>query len=153
MDQPRWLDESELALWRSFLECTSRILDTVGNSVKAGTGLRFEDHEVLVALSYAQDGLIMSELSERLLHSRSRVTQRVNRLEQAGLVERAQCTTDRRRMICSLTKPGRQLVDEFAPTHVSDVRNAFIDLLTTDDQLALARIFADLCELSAKAKS
>ena len=84
MDHVDWLDDTELRIWLAFLEATARVTGALDASIKRRTGLRFEDYEVLVHLSESDDRrLRMTELSERLLHSQARVTQRVTRLRRS----------------------------------------------------------------------
>ena len=105
--EPQWLDEDEMRLWRSFVEVSVRLLSTLDARLKAAAGVSFDDYEVLVHLSEAPDRrLRMAELSDRLIHSRSRLTQRVDRLARRGLVRREKCAGDRRGTWAVLTAEG-----------------------------------------------
>lgn len=138
---PRWLDETEMRIWRQFLAATSLVTDRLGESIKARTGLNFDDYEVLVHLSEAEDHrLRMTELSTRLLHSQSRLTQRVNRLGEAGLVRREKCPEDRRGTFAVLTPAGMDVVVDMAPIHVADVRAVLIDRIAPDERATIAAV-------------
>ena len=97
-DDVRWLDADELLMWRSFIDAASTVLGSVEADMKRDTdGLTFDDYEVLVHLSESPEHrLRMAELSERLLHSRSRLTQRVDRMVDRGLLAREKCPDDKR---------------------------------------------------------
>jgi DNA-binding MarR family transcriptional regulator len=63
--------------------------------------------EVLVVLSRAPDGRMrMSDITARMLVSKSNTTKLVDQLEQGGLVERSDSTSDRRVVYARLTADG-----------------------------------------------
>jgi DNA-binding MarR family transcriptional regulator len=68
------------------------------------------------------------------VHSRSRLTHTVARLEGQGLVARESCPADRRGINCVLTPRGMALLEAAAPGHVAAVRRYLVDLLS-DEQL------------------
>jgi len=141
MDSVKWLELDEQLAWRAVVEFSGRIIDGMDTDV-APFGLTGADYEVLVHLSEAEDGLRMSELAARVLVSRSRLTYRVDRLEERGLVVRENCETDRRGFIARLTPSGYELLVEVAPHHVSGVRARLVDRLERDEFLTLGRLAA-----------
>ena len=69
-------------------------------------------------LSLLQDraaGYTQSELSRQLIMHRSNVTGLIDRLEQRGLVRRADSATDRRAYRVALTSAGHKLIREIPP--------------------------------------
>src|SRR5262245_13247293 len=58
------------------------------------------------------DGLPCSEIGERMVSRDPDITRLVDRLEKAGLVERARIATDRRVILVRLTPAGLKLVGE-----------------------------------------
>ncbi len=128
MPDTNWLNDDEMRLWRAFIEATTRINQELESDLKASAGLTFDDYEVLVYLTEAPDmRLRMSELSELLVHSRSRLTQRIDRMEKRGLVCREQCPADRRSTFAVVTPAGLQAIAEAAPGHVESVRRNLLD--------------------------
>jgi len=117
------------------------------------------DYGVLVQLSESEGGMLrMSELADRLLLSPSGLTRRLDGLVDAGLVERARCTTDRRGSFARLTPAGRERLENAAPDHVDEVRRHFVDRLTRRQLALLAealeRIAPDEeCGRSAQART
>lgn len=71
--------------------------------------------------------LTAGQLLERSMVTTGAITNRIDRLEARGLVERA-ATTDRRKVIVRLTEAGRQLVDEVAATHLATERELLAGL-------------------------
>jgi len=62
------------------------------------------------------DGLLMGEIGQKLVVTKSNVTGLVDRLERQGLVERAE-HSDRRATIVRLTDAGAALLDRTTPRH------------------------------------
>lgn len=141
MDHEPWLDETEMRIWLAFLEATGRVSQLLDATVKEAASLRFEDYEVLVHLSEADDRrLRMTELSDRLLHSQARLTQRINRLVDRGLVRREKCPDDRRGTFAVITDDGMAVITSVAPIHVADVRARLIDLIRPDEREVIATV-------------
>ena len=102
---------------------------------------RLDDYEVFVHLSEADDQRVrMSELSEKLLHSRSRLTQRIDRLEKRGLVRRQPCEDDKRGTWAVLTAEGLAALEATASHHVGHAREHLFDHLDPGDVSTLSPI-------------
>lgn len=145
MASPEWLDETEMRIWRSFLAASQSVLQSIDADLKADASLTLDDYEVLVHLSEEPARrLRMSELSERLLHSRSRLTQRIDRMERKGLVTREKCGDDARGTWAVLTDDGWRTIVDAAPGHLAEVRRVLIDRIPDADRVALADILARL---------
>lgn len=137
-----WLDEAEMRAWRGFVEVGGRVLQGLDSSLKDSSGMTFDDYEVLVHLSESPERrLRMTELSERLLHSQSRLTQRIDRLVKRGWVCREKCDEDRRGTFAVLTADGFAAIEAAAPRHVADVRRLLLDHIRSDELATLAGIF------------
>ena len=76
------------------------------------------------------DALRMSELADRTLFSRSRLSHAVGRLERTGLVRREPYPGDRRGLCAVLTGRACRALEPAAPGHVETVRRALFDALT-----------------------
>ena len=136
---PRWLSSDEQAAWRSFLDAISLLNGEVEAQLQRDSGLSHADYEILVRLSEAPNrALRMSELADRTLFSRSRLSHAVGRLEREGLVRREPFPEDRRGLCAVLTDQGFRLLERAAPGHVETVRRLLFDALSPHqiDQLA-----------------
>lgn len=134
MTSTDWLDPIEMRLWRAFLTSTSSVTAELDTQLKAATGMSIDDYDVLANLSEAPDQrLRMSELSQTVVHSRSRLTQRIDRLADQGWVKREKCEEDARGTWAVLTKQGMQTLAEAAPHHLEHVRANFIEHFTPDE--------------------
>lgn len=139
----RWLDADEMAFWRAFLSANLSVLDAISHDLKADSDLTMDDYEVLVQLSEAPERRMrMSELSDHVVQSRSRLTQRIDRLVQRGWVRRERCPEDRRGAFAVLTDDGFDALADAAPGHVESVRRHLIDRLDRS-QLLVGRELLD----------
>lgn len=126
----QWLDDDEMQAWRSLVVVSSRLFEQLDAELRHEHDLSLADYEILSNLSEAPcTRLRMSQLADRAMVSRSRLTHHVTRMEAEGLVAREACPTDRRGAFAVLTAAGRARVEEAAPTHVAGVRRLFVDRL------------------------
>lgn len=146
-DEIRWLDREEEAFWRDFLAVNLRLLDDISADLRAESDLTMDDYEVLVHLSEAPDRRVrMSELSDMVVQSRSRLTQRIDRMVERRWVRRERCPEDGRGQYAVLTDTGFDTLAEAAPGHVASVRRHLIDRLDRDQLRAAAEVMAVLAE-------
>ncbi|AXO33122.1 MarR family winged helix-turn-helix transcriptional regulator [Micromonospora chalcea] len=141
MDEPRWLDEQEERAWRGYRRMR-RLLDLeLARELMQDAGLSEPDYDVLTDLSETpEQRLRLSELADRMLWSRSRLSHHISRMQQRGLVTREECATDGRGSVVVLTPAGRQAVEAAAPGHVAAVRRHLIDRLTPAEVSALGTL-------------
>ncbi|MDG4755991.1 MarR family transcriptional regulator [Micromonospora sp. WMMD718] len=141
MDEPRWLDEQEDRAWRGYRRMR-RLLDLeLARELMQDAGLSEPDYDVLSDLSETpEQRLRLSELADRMLWSRSRLSHHISRMQQRGLVTREECATDGRGSVVVLTPAGRRAVEAAAPGHVAAVRRHLIDRLTPAEVAALGTL-------------
>jgi DNA-binding MarR family transcriptional regulator len=76
-------------------------------------GITFARYEVLVLLTFSQRGeLALSKIVKRLMVHPTSVTNAIDRLEAQGLVKRVPDSSDRRKVLASITDQGRQVTSE-----------------------------------------
>lgn len=147
MDEPRWLDEREMAAWRGFVVASNLIERRLEQQLKESAGLSHTQYEILVQLSAAPDGsLRMTDLADRLVTSKSGLTYQVTQMEKAGLVRRRSCPSDIRGVFAELTDEGWRVLREAAPGHVATVREVLIDVLTREQLAVLAESLGTVSE-------
>ena len=135
----RWLSPEEQQAWRAFLTATQQLFEELDRQLHRDAGLSHGYYEILVRLSEAPGRTLrMSELAERSMSSRSRLSHAVARLEEAGWVAREACPTDRRGLLATLTDEGFAVLAGAAPGHVRAVREHLFDRLS-DDQVRQLR--------------
>lgn len=144
-DGPRWLTGPEQVAWRSFIFGATSVLEDLSQVLESDPSidLTLNEYEILVRLSEKDASRIrMSDLAGEVVHSRSRLTHTVARLEKRGLVERVRCVADGRGREAVLTPDGRALLERAAPLHVESVRAALLDRVGSEDFRTLGRILA-----------
>jgi DNA-binding MarR family transcriptional regulator len=131
---------THLAAWRAFLEAHARVTELLGRELREQEDLPLAWYDVLVQLSEAPERRCrMQELADAVLLSKSGLTRLIDRMEQQGLVRRAECPTDRRGTLAELTDAGFARLAATAPTHLDGVRRHFTDLLDDEEAEALQR--------------
>ncbi len=139
--KPRWLTPAEESAWRKYIVASRRLLEALDDDLSAN-GLTLSDYEILVHLSDAEDRrLRMSDLAEKTILSRSRLSHRIKYMEGKGWVERQKCASDKRGTWAVMTTKGWNSIVKAAPDHVESIRNRFIDQISKADQANIAMAF------------
>jgi DNA-binding MarR family transcriptional regulator len=114
-------------------------------------GLKFIDYSVLRVLELAGPPYRMSptELSEIVVRSTGGMTQILDRLERAGLIERAADPSDRRKVLVGLTTAGKRTADKANATYGRE-RRRLLGVLSAEEieqiDLAIRRLLDVLAE-------
>ena len=139
--KPRWLTPAEESAWRKYIVASRRLLEALDDDLSAN-GLTLSDYEILVHLSDAEDRrLRMSDLAEKTILSRSRLSHRIKYTEGKGWVERQKCASDKRGTWAVMTTKGWNSIVKAAPDHVESIRNRFMDQISKADQANIAMAF------------
>ncbi|MEV8340234.1 MarR family winged helix-turn-helix transcriptional regulator [Streptomyces niveus] len=138
---PRWLTEAEQRAWQAYRRMFLLLNAQLARDLAQDSGLSDADYDVLSALAASPDRRRrVSELADRMLWSRSRLSHHLARMQQRGLVVREECATDGRGAVVVLTDEGTRTIEQAAPPHVESVRRHFIDLLSPEQIEAFATI-------------
>ena len=123
----------------------SLLLGPAQEAVFAAAGLQRGEFDVLAALRRAGEPytLIPSQLADALMLSRAGMTNRLDRLESAGYVERALDTADRRSFLVRLTGAGFAAVDRAMTDHTANVTR-LLSGLRADEVADLDRLLRAL---------
>lgn len=108
-------------------------------------GMTFGEYEVLAALTRSGPPyrLKPTELVGALVLSSGAVTNRIDRVEDAGLVERLPDPHDRRGTLVALTAKGRAVVDDALRAHLAN-EERLLSGLSGADQAQLTRLLRKL---------
>src|SRR3712207_6598905 len=137
----RWLDDGEQLAWRAWLHTTQMLQDRLERDLVRATGIPSAYSEILVQLSESPDRMMrMSELADRCLSSRSRLSHAVSRLEERGWGRRQECPEDGRGLLAVLTDEGFAALEAAAPVHVEGVRTHLFDQLSPQQVAAMRDI-------------
>ena len=103
-------------------QTATQILPRIDAELRVSHGLSLPAYAVLALLSERKgERLTMSELAKTAGMSPAGVTRVMQRLDRAGLVERARDTADRRPLFATLTTAGEKRLDEAGPTYAAAV--------------------------------
>jgi DNA-binding MarR family transcriptional regulator len=137
----RWLDEREQGAWRGYLHMQAQLSARMNRQLQNDSNLSLADFGVLVQLAEDPDGWVrVLELADALRWEKSRLSHHLARMQQRGLIERKECSADKRGAFVVLTPAGRAAIDAAAPMHVETVRRLVFDVITTEQVDALAKI-------------
>jgi DNA-binding MarR family transcriptional regulator len=108
--------------------------DQSTNALMGERRLARSSWDVLASLRRAGPPYELSptELYEALMRSSGAMTNRLHRLERAGLIERRPDPGDGRGRLVRLTARGRKLVDEIAPIHLENEERLLASLTDAD---------------------
>lgn len=108
----------------------SRHIDRVLQENYAKFGLNGGEFDVLATLrrSGKPYQLIPTEMFQTMMLSSGAMTNRLDRLEKYGLIERTPNPNDRRGVLVGLTKKGLELIDKAYPLHISHENNMLASL-------------------------
>jgi MarR family transcriptional regulator, organic hydroperoxide resistance regulator len=111
MRAPDMMSEPDvMRVWFRFLRLHNRVSLAMSGRLKA-IGLSIPQFDVLSTLS-EREGITQSELADRLYVTKGNVSGLIDRLVEAGLVERRAIATDRRSYALHLTAVGRDLAQK-----------------------------------------
>jgi len=131
--------------WAALLRTHAAVVPQLDRTVQRKVGLPLSWYDVLLELAAAPERrLRMTELGERVVLSRTRVSRIVDEMVDAGLVCREENTADKRSAYASLTPAGLARYREAAPHYLRAIEEQFASGLT-DAQLrcvasALSRV-------------
>jgi DNA-binding MarR family transcriptional regulator len=126
--------DAALVLWRALLRTTSAMGHELRQDFARLGSLTGAQWGVLRVLGEGEPGgAMLSDISQQLSVSCGNTTGVVDRLEEAGYVQRSSHPDDRRAVLAVLTDAGRALYETIAPVHREHVA-ALLGVLDADEQ-------------------
>jgi DNA-binding MarR family transcriptional regulator len=126
-------------------EAAERVMREHMNPLFAKAGLQAGEFDVLATLRRSGEPYTLSptQLYEAAMISSGGMTDRLDRLERAGLVVRRPDPKDRRGKLIVLTEPGKRLIDEAISRHVANEERLLLSL-TQAEQETLSALLGKL---------
>ena len=125
--------------WGSLLQVHAALVPELDRRLRAETGLPLGWYDVLLELSVARDHrLTMSQLGERAVLSRSRVSRVVDELDRAQLVRREAHPDDARSSYAVITPAGLDRFRHAAPAYLTGIDEVFAGDLTVAELSSVA---------------
>lgn len=140
--------------WARFVTAQAVLLERIEAALAEAELPPLAWYDVLWILENEPESrLRMADLARKAVISRSNVTRLTDRMEQAGLVARADCPEDGRGTTCVLTAKGRALRARMWPVYRRQIETLFGEHLSAREAEEVARIFERIISsLRSKAK-
>src|SRR5215468_9076447 len=134
-------EDPAVAAWRGLLVAHARMVPVVEADLRAAGQVSLSWYDVLLELNAAPGRkLRMSELGQRAVLSRTRVSRVVDELAAAGLAERQPDEADGRSSFAELTPAGRAALRHAWPVYRDAIRRRLSAHLTTQQCRQLATL-------------
>ena len=142
---PAQAEDAVVDAWRGLLVAHSRLVPAVEADLRAAGQVPLSWYDVLLELNAAPDRrLRMSELGQRTVLSRTRVSRVVDELAAAGLAERQPDRADGRSSFAALTPAGREALRRAWPVYRQAIHRQLTARLTPQQSRELAALLAQL---------
>ncbi|MGN8115530.1 MarR family winged helix-turn-helix transcriptional regulator [Labrys sp. 22185] len=134
-----------MAVFGRLSDASERMLRDHMNPLFATAGLQPGEFDVLATLRRSGEPYMLSptRLYEAAMISSGGMTNRLDRLERAGLVERRPDPNDRRGKLIALTEAGKIVIDETIARHVANEQR-LLSVLTQAEQETLDSLLRKL---------
>jgi DNA-binding MarR family transcriptional regulator len=132
--------KDELRLWLRLLTCTTLIEIEIRKRLRAQFDETLPRFDLMAQLERVEHGMTLSEVSKRMMVSAGNVTSLVERLAQAGYLERRTAPNDRRSQLIRLTRAGRAHFGRMAAAHEQWIAELLSELRGRDMAAAMAEL-------------
>jgi DNA-binding MarR family transcriptional regulator len=129
-------------VWAALRAVYERVNAELAGVLAQECGLTINEFEILLFLNEAGDRrLRLGDLGEAVHLSQPALSRLVMRLEQQGLIARADAADDRRAVCISLTDQGSALLERAMPIQRDVVERLLSSRMTAAEQAALIAVF------------
>lgn len=133
MEQITSADDRLVTTFGRLVEAHAAVGRRTGRSLERRCGIPHAWFEVLLRIARADGGQVsMGALAQQVALTSGGITRLLDRMIEAGLVQRVPCPTDRRVQFAALTDHGRAKLDEALRVHAADLRDVFADFSEQD---------------------
>lgn len=130
----------ETRLWLRLLTCSTLVENEIRRRLREEFDSTLPRFDLLAQLERAHDGMVLGELSRRMMVSAGNLTALVDRLVESGHVSRTTSPTDRRVQIVALTDFGRAWFREAADRHGDWLGTLFAGLPAAERESLMAAL-------------
>ena len=138
-------NDDRITLMGLLVETHAKLTRVLGAEMEQACGLPLSWYDALVRLRRTPEGfLTMTQLGAEVSLTSGGITRLVDRLVDAGYVERQNCPTDRRSVFVSLTPLGVAKVEEATTAHLVGLDRHLVAPLDAKERAALANALRKL---------
>jgi DNA-binding MarR family transcriptional regulator len=147
MSEDAALQPGQLAAYFALMEVGSLLQHAVDQQLREEGGLSYIQFQILAVLGEGAGGKArMTDVADRLVHSRSGLTYQVAQLVDAGLVAKAPSPDDERSVMVFLTPQGRDVLARVMAGHIQVVQRLLLAPLSDDDVTGLREVLGRVRE-------
>ena len=137
--------DEKVTLFGLLLETNARLARGLGVELEATCDLPLAWFEVLLQLRKSPEGrLKMNQIADAIVHSTGGTTRLIDRLEEAGFVERTTCPSDRRAIHVAITEGGNAKLDEALAVHLDYLEDRLARRLSESERQSLSGLLGKL---------
>jgi MarR family 2-MHQ and catechol resistance regulon transcriptional repressor len=126
-------DDPLITTFGMLLEAHAAVLNDIARDLESIAGIPLPWFEVMLRLARSPEHqLRMAELARQVGLSTSGLTRLVDRVEEAGYVERQSCPNDRRGAFAVLTDAGQEVLRTALPSHLETLERRVATPLGAD---------------------
>jgi DNA-binding MarR family transcriptional regulator len=145
MDGQGLIEDGRITTFGRLVECHALLWHRLDRELQEAVGLSLLWYGVLLHLGRSPGAVRpMGELAEATAFTSGGVTRLVDRMEQARLVERRPCPSDRRVHYVGLTERGREILERATQVHLRGIQEHLVDALSPHEVALLDAILARL---------
>src|SRR2546426_2942694 len=134
----KFLTLPRLNAWGAFLTAHKALENILSRELESSCGLPLTWFDALAQLRMAPaHRLTMTQLASALLFSKSGLTRLIDRMVEAGLVQRLARPGDRRRLHIALTDAGEEKYRQALPIHLEHVKRHFAAYIEDSEAAAV----------------
>lgn len=130
----------DLRLWLRILTCSTLIDTEVRKRLREEFDTTLPRFDLLAQLERASQGMLLSEMSRRMMVSPGNLTALVDRMVESGHINRTTSPHDRRAQIITMTPAGRSIFKRMAKRHGEWISTLFGDITDSDRTALLSRL-------------
>ena len=141
------LTEDELQMWLALMQGMAKVNRQLAWDMQKEHGCHISWYDVMVRLNHAPEKqMTMSELADRVVMSGGGLTRLLDKMVEAGLVERVLDPEDRRLVLARLTREGQEHATELMLAHQQRIKEYVVQHLSEEEvqtvRAAFERILA-----------
>ena len=127
--------DERIVLMGLLTEVDSRLRRSLGSALEEDCGLPLLWFEVLIRIIRSPEGrLRMSEVADQTVHTSGGTTRLVDRIEEAGLVRRVACPSDRRATFVEMTEQGERALGRATEIHLEHLEEELTGRLSAEER-------------------
>lgn len=135
------LFDERITTFGKLIETLARLDRVFGTRLEAECGINHSWFEILLRVGRSPDRrLKMSELATQVALTTGGITRLIDRITEAGLIERVADPKDRRVQYAQLTMAGAAKLSAGLSIHVVDLQTELFDRLTTKQAESLEQV-------------